>query len=217
MANNRNFIVFDIETSGLDPKLGAEIVQISAVALRYSDYTEIENGRFDIIIKPQKPDKASKEAIDVIGKDLWDRANADGLHPKVALRKFKEYIEMINPTKKFWTSPVLVGFNIVNFDIPFVQHQMEEYKILDPGDDKPWSNMQMDLFPLMFSIFGRDGLKNNKLDTYANLIGLARSAETHDASEDVDITKQMFQRYMKFMNFKIRPKINAKKEESLAQ
>jgi DNA polymerase III epsilon subunit-like protein len=124
---------------------------------------------------------------------------------------------MINPTKKFWTSPVLVGFNIVNFDIPFVQHQMEEYKILDPGDDKPWSNMQMDLFPLMFSIFGRDGLKNNKLDTYASLIGLARSAETHDASEDVDITKQMFQRYMKFMNFKIRPKINAKKEESLAQ
>ena len=90
---------------------------------------------------------------------------------------------------------------------------MLEYKIIDNEDDLPWSNMQLDLSPLMFSIFGRDGLKNNKLDTYASIIGLARSGENHDAEEDVNITKQMFQRYMKFMSFKIRPKINTKKED----
>lgn len=212
MPNNKNFVVFDIETSGLDPNKGAEIVQIVATALKYSDYSEIENGKFSVLIKPQNPSAADQDALRVIGHSLWDKANCEGLHPKVALRKFKEYLESMNQTKKFWTAPILVGFNIVNFDIPFVKQQMETYKVLGKDEDMPWSNMQIDMFPLMFSIFGRDGLKNNKLDTYANLIGLARAAETHDASEDVDITKQMFQRYMSFMNFKIRPKINTKKE-----
>lgn len=212
MANNKNFVVFDLETSGLDPKDGAEIVQISAVALKYSDYSEIENGRFDILIKPQKPEKASPDAIKVIGEDLWNRAKSDGLHPKVGIRKFKEFLDSVNQTKKFWTSPVLVGFNIVNFDIPFLKHQMLEYKIISEKDDLPWSNMQIDMFPLMFCIFGRDGLKNNKMDTYAEIIGLKRATANHDAAEDVDITKKMFQRYMNFMNFKIRPKISAQKE-----
>lgn len=213
MANNRNFVVFDIETSGLDPEKGAEIVQISAVALKYSDYSEIEGGRFDMLIKPQKPELADKEAINVIGQDLWNNAQKDGLHPKVALRKFKEFLDSVNQTKKFWTSPVLVGFNIVNFDTPFVKNQMLEYKIIDNGDSLPWSNMQLDLSPLMFSIFGRDGLKNNKLDTYASIIGLSRTGENHNASEDVEITKEMFQRYMKFINFKIRPKINTRNKD----
>ena len=216
MPNNKNFIVFDIETSGLDPK-EAEIVQISAVALKYSDYTEIENGSFDIIIKPQNPTRASKEALAVIGEPLWTSANKNGLHPKVALRKFKEYIESMNPTKKFWTAPILVGFNITNFDIPFVRHHMSEYKVLSLDDDHPWSNIQIDMMPIMFSIFGRDGLKNNKMDTYAELMGLSRASVNHDAGEDVSITKEMFQRYMKFMNFKIRPKINTKRTEIVSQ
>lgn len=206
MANNKNFIVFDIETSGLNPN-NAEIVQIAATALKYSDYSEIENGKFSMLIKPQKPNEASKEAIAVIGDHLWNSANNEGLHPKVALRKFKEYIDSMNPTKKFWTAPILVGFNIVNFDIPFIKHHMAEQKILSLDDDAPWSNIQIDMLPLMFSIFGRDGLKNNKMDTYAELMGMSRATGTHDASEDVDITKKMFQRYMKFM-VKIRSKIN---------
>ena len=206
MANNKNFIVFDIETSGLNPK-NSEIVQIAATALKYSDYTEIENGKFTILIKPQKPNEASKEALAVIGDSLWNAANKDGLHPKVAMRKFKEYIDSMNPTKKFWTAPILVGFNIINFDIPFIRHHMAEHKLLDLDEDSPWSNIQIDMMPLMFSIFGRDGLKNNKMDTYAELMGLSRATSNHDASEDVEITKKMFQRYMKFM-VKIRPKIN---------
>lgn len=214
MANNRNFVVFDIETSGLNPETGAEIVQISAVALKYSDYTEIDGGRFDILIKPQKPDLAEKDAINIIGQDLWDRSQREGLHPKVALRKFKEFLDSVNQTKKFWTSPVLVGFNIVNFDIPFVKHQMKEYKIVSDKDDLPWSNMQVDLFPMMFCIFGRDGLKNNKLDTYAEIVGLKRSTANHDASEDVNMTKEMFQRYMKFMG-KIRNKITTKQTQNV--
>jgi len=210
MPNNKNFIVFDIETSGLDPNKGAEIIQISAKALKYSDYLPLENGEFNCILKPQKPEKAELDAIKVIGEDLWQKAKDEGLHPKVALRKFLEFLDSCNPTKKFWTAPVLVGFNIINFDIPFLKHQLLEYKVLSKDEEVPWSNLQIDMFPIMFSIFGRDGLKNNKLDTYAGLIGLERAQASHNAIEDVNITVEMFQRYMNFMSFKIRPKIKFK-------
>jgi DNA polymerase III epsilon subunit-like protein len=84
---------------------------------------------------------------------------------------------------------------------------MRKYKIINGRDDCPWSRIKLDMMPLMFSIFGRDNLKNNKLDTYAELLGMKRKSETHDALEDVIITAEMFKRYMSFMNFKIRPKI----------
>jgi DNA polymerase III epsilon subunit-like protein len=84
---------------------------------------------------------------------------------------------------------------------------MRKYKIITSRNDCPWSNIKLDMLPMMFSIFGRDNLKNNKLDTYAGLLGMKRTAETHDALEDVKITAEMFKRYMSFMNFRIRPKI----------
>ena len=65
----------------------------------------------------------------------------------------------------------------------------------------------MDVYSMMFSIFGKDNLKNNKLDTFAEMLGLSRTSDTHDAMEDVEITAKIFQRYMSFMNNQIRPKI----------
>jgi DNA polymerase III epsilon subunit-like protein len=84
---------------------------------------------------------------------------------------------------------------------------MRKYKIIAGRNECPWSHIKLDMLPLLFSLFGRDNLKNNKLDTYAELMGMKRQTGTHDAIEDVKITAEMFKRYMSFMNFKIRPKI----------
>lgn len=206
--NKRNFVVYDIETTGLDYENGAEIVQIAAVTLNYSDY-EISKSipDFCVTVQPQSPEKANAKAIQVIGQDLWTKAQNEGMHPKTALRKFREYLAISNPSENPWEYPIIVGYNNCNFDDKFIEFWMRKYKIITSRNDCPWSNIKLDMLPMMFSIFGRDNLKNNKLDTYAGLLGMKRTAETHDALEDVKITAEMFKRYMSFMNFRIRPKI----------
>ena len=71
------------------------------------------------------------------------------------------------------------------------------------------------MFPLMFSLFGRDNMKNNKLDTFASMLGMSRSSDTHDAMEDVLITADIFQRYMKFTNLQMRPRIKIENKQSV--
>ena len=208
MYNKRYFIVYDIETTGLDPEKGSEIVQIAAVKLDYSTYEIDDKNPFEIVLKPQNPLTADPKALEVIGEDLWQKALNDGVHPKTALRKFSQFIDSHNTSQKFWTSPILVGFNNSGFDNPFIEFWMKQYKIIgQKRNDKPWSHISLDVLPLMFSLFGRDNMKNNRLDTFASLLGLSRSSETHDALEDVLITADMFQRYMKFANFQMRPRI----------
>ena len=214
MSNKRNFLIYDLETSGLDPEKGAEIVQIGAMALKYSDYSVHECGSFEIVIKPENPDKADDQAIRVIGNELWTKANDDGVHPKTALRKFYKYIDDLNWSGKYWSAPIRVGFNNNSFDDRFLEFYMRKHKLIgQKKDDQPWSYFSMDLFPLMFSLFGRDELKNNKLDTFANMLGLARSSNTHDAMEDVEITAKIFQRYMKFSSLQMRPRLKIKGDE----
>ena len=208
MANKRNFIVYDLETSGLNPEKGCEIVQIGAMALKYSDYQIHEAGSFQCIIKPEFPEKAQSGAISVIGEQMWSKANEEGLHPKTALRKFKDFFEEVNWSGKYWSAPIRVGYNNNCFDDKFLEYWMKHYKIIgQKNDDQPWSNLSMDVYSMMFSIFGKDKLKNNKLDTFAEMLGLSRTSDTHDAMEDVEITAKIFQRYMSFMNNQIRPKI----------
>jgi DNA polymerase III epsilon subunit-like protein len=212
--NKRNFIVHDIETSGTDPKAGHEIVQLGAVALRYQDYKIHELGEFSVLIKPQFPEKADPKAIEVIGKDLWERAIKDGLHPKIALRKYKEFCESLNWQNGYWTSPIRVGFNINAFDNGFIEYWMNEYKLINQKkDDKPWAWFSIDIAEGLFCLFGRDNLKNNKLDTYLELLNMKRTTTTHDALEDSRLTAGVFQRYIKFMTEHVRPLLKIKNEK----
>lgn len=218
MSNRRNFVVYDLETTGLDPNKGAEIVQIGATILRYGDYDFHELGSFEILIKPEHPEKADSQALKVIGKDLWDRANDKGVHPKTGLRKFYRFIDEANWSGKYWGAPIRVGFNNNSFDDKFLEFWMKHYKVIgQKKDDMPWSYFSLDVYPLMFSVFGRDNLKNNKLDTFAEMLGMSRASSTHDALEDVMITAKIFQRYMRFSNFQIRPKISIKNDTENTQ
>jgi len=203
----RNFLVYDLETSGRDFKEGAEIVQIGATVLKYSDYSFHPVGNFVQLIKPQNPEKAEQGAIDVIGKDLWEKAQAEGEHPKVVLRKFREYMDSVNMKNKYWTAPIRVGFNNNSFDDPFLEYMMIKYKVMKNRDDMSWAYFSMDLLPLLCTVFGKDNLPNQKLDTFLELLGMSRDTEFHDGAEDAQKTAMMFQRYMRFMNNHIRPKI----------
>lgn len=217
-VSRRNIIVYDLETSGTNPREGHEIVQIGAIALRYQDYEIIPDSEFNILIKPQFPDKADPKAIDVIGQELWDKANSEGLHPKTSLRKFKEYMIKYNHQNGFWTAPIRAGFNNNGFDNPMLEFWMDYYKIINvKKDDKPWAYISYDLLEFMHVLFLKDNLKNNKLDTYAELCNVKRSTEHHDALEDCKITAHILQRYLRLMTNHVRPLLKIQnKTESVA-
>jgi len=212
MANhNRHFVVYDLETSGVDFKKGCEIIQIGAAIIKYQNY-EISD-TFEILLKPQRPECAQERAIEVIGKDLWERSLSEGLHPKTGLNKFKKYIESFNPTGKFWTAPIRCGYNNGSFDDRFLEYAMDEYKLINQKkDDKPWAYFSIDVLPLMFTAFHKQKMKNHKLDSFLELLNIEkRSSDVHDGCEDALKTAQMLRRYLIFMG-KIRSKIVIKDE-----
>ena len=75
-VETRNYIVHDLETSSLndpDPLKQGEIVQIAATTLQYHDYSPHINGNFEIVLKPQFPERASPKAIEKIGAGEGNR------------------------------------------------------------------------------------------------------------------------------------------------
>ena len=88
MANKSTIIVADIETTGLDPNAGAEIVQISARALNPFDLSDHHCGSINLLLKPDHPETAHPKALEVIGPALWEKARKEGVDQKVGLNKF---------------------------------------------------------------------------------------------------------------------------------
>lgn len=202
--NQRHFLVFDIETDGLDPDKH-EIVQLAAKAITY-DFEPHEAGEFHIILKPLNPELAEPKAIEIIGQELWAKAQNEGEHPKVGLRKFKEFCDRLNYKKAYYTAPILVGFNNTAFDNIRLETAILKHGVVKNRDSLPWAYTSKDVLSQMTDLFGRDNLPNHKLDTFANLLGMSRSTSLHDALEDVKITSDIFCRYMKYM-CKIRNKL----------
>lgn len=197
MANKANFIVYDTETTGLDPNEGAEIVQIAAVCVDARTLEiDLENS-FNSFIKPQNPDKASPEALRVIGP-VWDRALEEGLDPKSVFKKYISWVEDQNSLGQWYSKPIRVGHN-VSFDNKMTEYWFEYYGVLNPKK-LPWNFRSVDTQDQMFNLFESDlEMDNYKLDTCCAKIGIGRSSDFHDAYEDVMLTAEIFQRYMKFM------------------
>jgi DNA polymerase III alpha subunit (gram-positive type) len=205
-----NFIVYDLETSGLYPEDNQEIIQIAATCLRYQDFKLHDIGTFNKLIMPLHPEAAAPGAIKKIGPEMWVKCQEEGLHPKTGLKKFIEYVGSANAEQAGRTSPKLVGFNNNEFDDPFIKYWLKEHGIIKSSKDIPWSG-SIDVLNQMYSLFRNDNLPNRKLDTYADLFGITRQdkiADTHEGMEDVDITAQLFVRFMTMMLKQIRPKLN---------
>lgn len=218
MIEQRHFFVFDLETSGLSPTHGAEIVQIAAKSLNYQDLSDHDNGTFSIILKPQNPEKASKEAIKVIGTELWEKAKSEGIHPKVGLQKFVDYINNLNWKGEYWTAPTPVGFNSCRFDEPILIFWLQKYNIIKRDNQGclklPWGYYSKDVLLQLTDLFAKDNLPNRKLDTFIKMFGMSRTKETHSALEDVELTADLFVRYMNMMQ-KVRKKIIIEPQEEL--
>lgn len=198
--NSRNFIVLDIETTGLDPDK-CDIVQVSAKAINANNLQDHHAGHRTWLIKPTNPDAAEEGALRVIGKDLFERAKAEGLDLKVALADIVKWANSVNDTGKQGTAPYFVGHN-AKFDWEWLRTTMLRHGIAKDKSalDKLWPfhvNF-IDTVTLMFALFESSPQVNNyKLDTLLEVLGERRATANHDAREDVELTARAFVRFMR--------------------
>lgn len=201
MPVNRHFAVTDTETTGLNPELGHEVVQLSAIAIDGSTLDWHPAGKFNVFIKPQQPEKADKQALTISGP-AFEKAMKEGLEPKVAYQAYLDWMASINPSKKVTTKPLLWGHNLA-FDTKFIKHFMKLHKLVAPkaGDreDYPWF-LEMDTATLLLALYDTDPAVNDlKLNTALAQENLVRANETHDSLEDCELTAKFLINSMKFL------------------
>lgn len=193
--NQRNFIIYDTETTGLDPHDGAEILQISACAVNCNSLELHYAGRFNMFIKPENLQKASQKALEV-AKQSFETAQVDGVPLKIALKKFLDWCSEVNPSGKAISKPIRVGHN-EGFDYKFLDFYIRQLKMVKKMDDLPWSNQTLDTLDMAFLLFENDNTTERyNLDVLCEKFGIKRESKSHDAAEDVELCRVLFVRMM---------------------
>lgn len=135
-----SFVVFDTETTGLDPKSEA-LTEIGAVV--------VENGAiadtFGTFVNPGKP--IPQKIVELTG--INDGMVADAPTPAEAMRQFMAFVG----------DRPLIAHNAHNFDMRFLAVAAKQADI-------PLENTYLDTLPMGQSLY--PGLRNYKLDTLNN-------------------------------------------------
>lgn len=195
--NYRHYLVLDTETTGLDPEAGHEITQLSAMVIHGTTLKPHAAGKFNIFIKPQRPELAEAKAIEV-AEASWNKANAEGIHPKVAAEKFVEWAESINPKGVSIYKPIFSGWN-VPFDWKFVTHFLKEQSVCTVQKDLPFHYNSVDVMTMYFSLLeSHPDVKDFRMDTIMKVFGMSRKSDSHDSMEDVELCAELLQRGLHF-------------------
>ena len=199
---SRNLIILDVETSGLDPHDGCEIVELYAKAINFTDLQPHHAGTFHALIKPETPEKAQAKALEVIGP-LWAKANNEGLQRKAALKQFLTWCERVNDkgAKSMMTKPIFIAYN-KDFDSMFMRAELIRNELIKKskfGWEVPWG-FEFDAMGFAYLMFENDPLVSDlKLNTILNRCGMSRDvSDVHSAKEDVELTAEWLVRLLQF-------------------
>lgn len=187
-----NFLVFDFETGGTDPKLH-DPIQLAAVVLS-KDLREV--ARFSSMIQAD-PDRVQEAALKVNKKTREEIAQAP-IPAKVA----EDFFKFCEPYG--WLSPV--GHN-VGFDLNFLETMWDRH-----GQGLPPLNSfikfqgkvcTVQLTNLRMNVLANKGIYSLKLTSLAKYFGLGHDA--HDALGDVLVTSQLFRMHLKALGYSTQP------------
>ena len=163
--NNVDYVVFDLETTGLSP-FKDEIIEIGAVRV---DKDGKIVGTFTTLVKPSQP--VSEFIQNLTG--ISNKMLSDAPSIYTVLPRFVDFVG----------DSILVGHN-VTFDIAFVQQKAKIYKetkFLNPYVDT--LSLTRKVYPNLKSYKLQDLIKEFDLKTYA----------AHRALADVVATQQLFE------------------------
>lgn len=174
---------YDLETSGLKA--------VDNAILTLSGVMEIEGKIVDEInlsMQPFKGDLIIQEALDINGITVEQIKTFD--HPEVAFRKlikfFSKYINKYDKNDKF----SLAGYNIVKFDIPFLEML---FKKCNDNYFGSWVNGEpLDVYQFVLIMKKLGGIKceGAKLEKVAQQLEIPILA--HDAKEDILATRKVY-------------------------
>ncbi len=160
----KKFIIFDLETTGLDP-LKHEILEIGAIRVnRDSDIHET----FQQLLKPRKKIPARATAINGITQEMVDKEG-------------KELSEVINDFIEFIADHRLVAFN-ADFDMGFIKTAALKHGHEINNDYSCALKMSKRAWP---------GLKSYKLESLAKRGNLSTKGN-HRALKDCELTALIY-------------------------
>ena len=161
---NKTFVCFDFETTGLHFENGDRIIEIGAVKIENGKITE----KFMSYVDPEKHIPAESSAISGIVDADVEGAPKD--------------FEALQDFYKFTRGAILTGYNIINFDMVFLKGQ---------GKACRWNfdNEVVDTFKIAQKYV--HGVKNYKLGTIAEKLGVVLD-NAHRAVFDALATAEIF-------------------------
>lgn len=174
----KEFVVFDIETTGLSIQEGAEMIEIAGEKISGNRVI----GEFHSLIRPKRPIPAEATAINNITNEMvMERGKPD----TIVIPQFLEFIK----------DSILVGHNILGFDIFFVNAHVRQLKL------PAVNNFAIDTLIMSRKLI--PGLPNYKLGTVANHFNISYDG-AHRALRDVQINRDVFLRLIDIFSAKQR-------------
>ena len=168
--HEKEFVVLDVETTGLSPSNGDRIIEIAA--LKIKDLKPV--GRFHSLVNPQRP--ISFAAFEVNG--ISDRM--------VASAPFCG--DLLPDLLQFFGGATIIGHN-VQFDLNFLYYEiaLARLKILQDLDAIDTIRLARRMMP---------HLKRYPLWLVADALGI-KEAQKHRAMADVELTFEVFCRLIR--------------------
>ena len=174
----------DTETTGTDPKTNA-IIQLAGIICK----DDIEVATFNFHIAPFEKDMVDDKALAVSGITREQLVTFE--MPHIIHQQFSEilgqHVDKFNRQDKFF----FIGYN-ARFDADFVRSWFEKC-----GDQyfgswfyfPPIDVMNLAIVKLMDR---RAAMKDFKLATVSETLGLKPEGDLHDAMTDIRLTRQLF-------------------------
>jgi len=165
------FVVFDIETSGLDPQKD-EILEIAGIKMLGPQETD----RFEFLIQPTKPISVEVEKI-------------NGLNEFFLLVNGRPGLQVIKDFFDFSKNSIVVGHNIKDFDWLFLANFAKKNNWPQPN------NQLIDTLLLSRKMLA---LSQYNLTAVANHFGF-ENRNAHRAMPDVEVNAKVFVKLMEKM------------------
>jgi len=191
MAKIPNYVVFDIETGGLftkEHKYG--ICEIAAIAIHGETLEEL--GRFDKIIAPYKTYSGELTEYTPGAFEVHKIPTSTIEEGEDAKKTMREFVKFLNNYKS-GGAPILVGHNILSFDIPYLAQLFDLMKI-DPS--KSTNKTVFDSLVWARSAWCQGELPNHKLGTCCQHIGYD-IVDAHRAMADVEGNAELLKFFIK--------------------